>query len=92
MCETGEWQDSHISVDELPASLRGVTAKRAGAAPNTKRKVITLQQAAEHAEIQAIRAAFEASQGRRAEAAEMLGISRKTLWEKVKHYRISVDS
>jgi len=32
-----------------------------------------------------------ATQGRRAEAAELLGISRKTLWEKIKHLEITVD-
>ncbi len=32
-----------------------------------------------------------ATQGRRADAAELLGISRKTLWEKIKHLEIAVD-
>jgi two-component system response regulator HydG len=81
---------SRISVEDLPAPLRGTSAAKPAAA--AKRKVASLQQATEQAEIQAIRAAFAASQGRRAEAAQLLGISRKTLWEKVKHYRISVDN
>jgi two-component system response regulator AtoC len=53
---------------------------------------MSLQQATEQAEAEAIRAALTASQGHRTEAAELLGISRKTLWEKVKHYRIVVDA
>jgi DNA-binding NtrC family response regulator len=81
---------SHISVEDVPEPLRGASAKRP--APGVKKSVITLQQAAEQAEIEAIRAAFTASQGRRAEAAELLGISRKTLWEKVKHYEIAVEA
>jgi DNA-binding NtrC family response regulator len=81
---------SHICVDELAASLKGASAKWPAAA--MKKKVLSLQQAAERAEIETIRAAFVASEGRRAEAAQLLGISRKTLWEKVKHYRITVDS
>ena len=81
---------SHISVDELPASLRG-GGIRFGAAPVEKKNVISLQQASAEAEIETIRSALSACGGRRAEAAELLGISRKTLWEKVKQYQISVD-
>ena len=43
------------------------------------------------AEIEAIQAALQSTNGRRAEAAEILGISRKTLWEKIKNLDISVD-
>jgi DNA-binding NtrC family response regulator len=81
---------SQVTLEELPTSLRGASMKR-DATP-VPQKVVSLQEAAEEAEIQAIRAALTASRGRRTEAAELLGISRKTLWEKVKHYRISVDS
>ena len=80
---------SQITVDELPASLRA-RGKR-GAAPLDKKNVISLQQASAEAEIETIRAALSACGGRRAEAAELLGISRKTLWEKVKQYQITVD-
>jgi DNA-binding NtrC family response regulator len=81
---------TRITVNEIPATLRGASAKRP--VVPVRGEVIPLQQASERAEIEAIRAALAASQGRRSEAAEMLGISRKTLWEKVKHYGISVDS
>jgi len=79
-----------ITVEDLPAQLRGTPQERP--APDERTQVVSLQQAAEKAEIGAIRAALAASSGRRAEAAESLGISRKTLWEKIKHYQISVDS
>jgi DNA-binding NtrC family response regulator len=78
-----------ITVDELPASLRGVDATRPTEPEQSE--VVSLQQAGERAEIGAIRAALVASEGRRTEAAQLLGISRKTLWEKIKHHGISVD-
>ena len=39
----------------------------------------------------AIARALEATGGHRSQTAELLGISRKTLWEKVKHYGITID-
>jgi DNA-binding NtrC family response regulator len=38
--------------------------------------------------METIRAALAATDGRRNDAAEILGISRKTLWEKIKTYGI----
>jgi DNA-binding NtrC family response regulator len=79
-----------ITIEELPASLRGTVAEP----PDVPEQggVVSLVEAAARAEIDAIRAALTASEGRRMEAAQLLGISRKTLWEKMKHYAISVDS
>ncbi len=81
---------SHVTVEELPATLRG-TSPKAPVEP-TPTEAISLHQATEQAEIQAIRAALAVTHGRRTDAAELLGISRKTLWEKLKHYEISVES
>ena len=50
--------------------------------------VIPLQEAIKNAEKEAIRNALARTGGRRAEAAELLRISRKTLWEKVKNYKL----
>jgi DNA-binding NtrC family response regulator len=50
-----------------------------------------MQTAVERAEVEAICSALAATQGRRADAAELLGISRKTLWEKIKLLEIAVD-
>jgi DNA-binding NtrC family response regulator len=47
-----------------------------------------LQKAVERAEIEAIRAALATTRGRRSDAAERLGISRKTLWEKMRAHGI----
>jgi DNA-binding NtrC family response regulator len=79
---------SQITVDELPASLRG--DDNGGGQPSPD-KVRPLNQAVEEAETAAIRAALAATKGRRADAAELLGISRKTLWEKIKNHDIEVD-
>jgi DNA-binding NtrC family response regulator len=79
---------SQITAEELPASLRGEEPE---AGPRRAPTVRSLQEAVEEAETEAIRAALTATEGRRAEAAELLGISRKTLWEKIKSHEISVD-
>jgi DNA-binding NtrC family response regulator len=77
-----------VTIDELPAALRGEESK----SPRPSHgRVEPLQRAVERAEVEAIRAALESTSGRRAEAAELLGISRKTLWEKIKNLDISVD-
>jgi len=82
----------HITVNEVAEPLQGVTGKKPAAISTSKKMVVSLHEASKQAEIEAIGAAFVATGGRRAEAAELLGISRKTLWEKVKHYGITVDS
>jgi DNA-binding NtrC family response regulator len=51
-----------------------------------------LQQAVARAVIEAIRVALAATHGRRNEAAELLGITRKTLWEKMRNYSIEAES
>ncbi len=53
-------------------------------------RVTTLRSAVEETEQLAIRAALEHTGGRKAEAAAVLGISRKNLWEKMKGYGIEV--
>jgi DNA-binding NtrC family response regulator len=79
---------SHVTLEELPATLRGAmpSPRRTPAQP-----VMTLQEAVERAEIEAIRAALSATNGRRSEAAELLGVSRKTLWEKAKHFGLGAE-
>jgi DNA-binding NtrC family response regulator len=78
-----------ISVEDLPGNLDGGEAEAEEAVP---REVVSMQQAVERAEIAAIRAALAETKGRRTAAAKRLGISRKTLWEKIKSYGITVDS
>jgi DNA-binding NtrC family response regulator len=77
-----------VTTDELPASIRDEpSGTRNGVVAG---KVRTLQEAVERAETEAIRVALTATEGRRAEAAELLGVSRKTLWEKIKHHQIEI--
>ncbi|MCU0302973.1 MAG: sigma-54 dependent transcriptional regulator [Thermoanaerobaculales bacterium] len=77
-----------VTADELPAALRG---DESAVQRTTQGRIEPLQHAVERAEIEAIRSALQSTNGRRAEAAELLGISRKTLWEKIKNLDISVD-
>jgi DNA-binding NtrC family response regulator len=78
---------ARIEVNDLPASLRGDETPKA----RTETPVLTLQQAVEGAEREAILAALSSTGGRRAAAAELLGVSRKTLWEKAKQYRLDLE-
>jgi DNA-binding NtrC family response regulator len=78
-----------IGLDDVPASLRGGTGGGGSAA---RGEVMPLSDAVDRAEVEAIRAALRATEGRRADAAELLGISRKTLWEKIKHHAIKVEA
>jgi len=75
-----------VTADDLPGSLRGAVSSPQRQA---SRLVVSMQEAVEQAEIEAIQAALAATGGRRAEAAELLGVSRKTLWEKIKHHQIA---
>jgi DNA-binding NtrC family response regulator len=74
-----------ILPEQLPASVQQ-PARKDPDQPGPA--AIPLQQAVERAEIEAIRLALVATGGRRNEAAELLKISRKTLWEKIKTYSI----
>jgi DNA-binding NtrC family response regulator len=78
-----------VTVEDLPASLGAGSLP--AQQPMPTREAVPLQRAVERAEIEAIRAALEATGGRRSEAAEILGVSRKTLWEKMKNYSVIVE-
>jgi len=75
---------SRITPEHLPASLRDRPGS--GPPPAPAGRPEPLRRAVERAESDTIRAVLEATEGRRNEAAEILGISRKTLWEKIKTY------
>jgi DNA-binding NtrC family response regulator len=79
-------RDGRITLDSLPSAMRTKGSSRKTPAD----EVPTLHEAIERAEEDAIKAALAATNGRRAEAAELLGISRKTLWERAKH--LGLDS
>jgi two-component system response regulator HydG len=74
-----------VGIEDLPAALQG---QAAAPRPAAAKPVATLREAVERAEIEAMQAALAATNGRKSEAAELLGVSRKTLWEKIKLYGI----
>jgi len=78
---------------DLPSGLRS-NGERAALAPPPapQAQPMPLQQAVMQAEIAAIFAALRTTHGRRSDAAEILGVTRKTLWEKMRDYGISVDA
>jgi DNA-binding NtrC family response regulator len=75
---------SQITPEHLPPSLRDAPPLPPSLA--SPRSAEPLRRAVERAEMETIRAALAATDGRRNDAAEILGISRKTLWEKIKTY------
>jgi DNA-binding NtrC family response regulator len=79
---------SRILPEQLPEGIRKPGGRETGP---PGREPVPLQQAVERAEIEAIRLALAAVGGRRSDAAELLKISRKTLWEKIKNYGIVAE-
>ncbi len=70
-----------IQLWDLPLELQGLTTKKADLEEET-----TLAQAVAKAEKSCILRALRKSSGNKTETAALLGISRKNLWEKMKHY------
>ncbi len=83
---------SRVAPDDLPAGLGVDRPVPQQASETGPRDPATLQQAVARAEIEAIRIALAATHGRRADAADLLGVTRKTLWEKMRNYAIEVDA
>ena len=80
---------SRVTPEDLPAGLRA-SAERPAPLPGSTEPV-SLQEAVAQAEVQAIKAALAATKGKRNEAAMLLGVTRKTLWEKIRHHAIVVE-
>ncbi len=83
---------SRVAPEDLPAGLGVDRPVPQQASETGPRDPATLQQAVARAEIEAIRIALAATHGRRADAADLLGVTRKTLWEKMRNYAIEVDA
>ena len=83
---------SRVAPEDLPAGLGVDRPVPQQAFETGPRDPATLQQAVARAEIEAIRIALAATHGRRADAADLLGVTRKTLWEKMRNYAIEVDA
>ena len=78
----------HVSIGDLPNNFHDLSSVRAVRSADG---VVKLHEAVTLAEISAIRDALAATGGRRTKAADLLGISRKTLWEKTKAYGLEVQ-
>ena len=72
-----------VSIGDLPPNFQSLKSVRA---VRSTEGVVKLQEAVAQAEINAIRDALAATGGKRTKAADLLGVSRKTLWEKTKAY------
>ncbi len=81
-----------VTLRELPETFQRNVRAAVPLGGTGETVVRTLQEAVRDAEIAAIRAALAATGGRKQQAAELLGVSRKTLWEKLKTYRIEVGT
>jgi two-component system response regulator AtoC len=78
-----------IEEDNLPKRIRGKTSvKEVAPSPEDKPMSDMVQSLTEQMEIELIEKALKESGGNRSKAAEKLGISRKTLFNKMVHYSI----
>ena len=80
-------RSSQILIGDLPSNFHGLKSVRRVRSPEG---VVKLHEAVVRAEINAIRDAIAATEGRRSKAADLLGVSRKTLWEKMKTYGLEI--
>jgi transcriptional regulator of acetoin/glycerol metabolism len=74
-----------IDVRHLPEELQARAEQPSGTAPSTPRLKL------EQAEADVIRAALTHTRGSIGKAAEELGVSRTTLWRKMKRFTVSAE-
>ena len=77
-----------IQIADLPRDIREICLKKKKYLPH---QVETLDKVLKAVEKEHLNKMLQEAQGRKGKAAELLGISRKTLWEKMKEYQL-VDS
>jgi DNA-binding NtrC family response regulator len=85
--------EGEITLDHLPAAIAeaapaGVTAVTSAGSPSDGIPVLPLSVAVREFERNHLRRALTATGGKRVKAAELLGISRKSLWEKLRTYEL----
>jgi DNA-binding NtrC family response regulator len=85
LCEGETIEERHFDLESAPA---GVTSPAAEGEVSIPRLKDVAREATTEAETRIIRRALEATGGNRTRAAEMLGISVKTLWTKVRDYHL----
>jgi two-component system response regulator HydG len=80
-----------IDRNHLPPAISGSGRERISEEPATSAPLRPLQLAVKEFEREYLARAVRAAGGRRGRAAEMLGISRKSLWEKLRAHGIAPD-
>ncbi len=75
-----------VDLEHLPSEIAGTEAAKHGPGSTQLR---SLSEAVREFEREYVRRAVQQTKGRRTEAADLLGISRKNLWERLRGYGIS---
>ncbi len=75
-----------VDLEHLPSEIAGTEAAKHGPGSTQLR---SLSEAVREFEREYVRRAVQQTKGRRTEAADLLGISRKSLWERLRGYGIS---
>ncbi|MFH1006131.1 MAG: sigma-54 dependent transcriptional regulator [Candidatus Latescibacterota bacterium] len=82
-------RDGEICPEDLPAAVRG---EGNAMQPLDSQCLKHVKDVVKEAEIEHIRKVLVATEGRKDKAANILGISRKTLWEKIRMYGLHVTN
>lgn len=77
-----------IQIADLPQEIREIRLKK----KLIQHEIETLDDVLKAVEKEYLQKILRITQGRKAEAADLLGISRKTLWEKIKEHQLSDKS
>ena len=77
-----------IDLEHLPEDLRGATDVPSGRTADDQAPLRPLSTAVKEFEHQYLMRALSAAHGKKAKAAELLGISRKNLWEKLRAHEV----
>lgn len=77
-----------IDLIHLPEDITGISIFQADALPETPSTIRPLAQALKEFEKTYLQRALDESEGKKAKTAELLGISRKNLWEKLRAHNL----
>ncbi|KAF0119164.1 MAG: Fis family transcriptional regulator, partial [bacterium] len=77
-----------LQIADLPQEIREIRLKK----KLIQHEIETLNNVLKAVEKEYLQKILRITQGRKAEAADLLGISRKTLWEKIKEHQLSDKS
>jgi len=76
--------EGEIRIEDLPANLRGRSAQPPLSSPSIPEAGLDFREVVDHFESELIRQALEQTQGNKNRAAQLLGLNRTTLLEKIK--------